>query len=83
MSSASLNSTITFFNPLNTSLYKHIHTQSSFWYNGTTNGATGYWLANTGGGYYHNNTTALSGFTILTESGNITSGNAYLYGVKA
>ena len=45
--------------------------------------ATGYWVTSSGGGYYDANTTALSGFTILNSAGNITSGNVYLYGVKA
>ena len=75
----SLNSEITIFNPLNTSLFKHIHFKSSLFNN--TSG--GYFITSTGGGYFDANTSALSGFTILTNTGNITSGNCYLYGVKA
>ena len=74
-----MNAELTIFNPLNTSLYKHYHYKSSCHYSS----ATGYWVTSTGGGYYDANTTALSGFTIFASSGNITSGNCYLYGVKA
>ena len=74
-----LNAELTIFNPLSTSLYKHYHYKSSCHYSS----ATGYWVTSTGGGYYDANTTALSGFTILNSAGNITSGNVYLYGVKA
>jgi len=74
-----MNAELTIFNPLNTSLYKHYHYKSSQHYTS----ATGYWVTSTGGGYYDANTTALSGFTIFASSGNITSGNVYLYGVKA
>ena len=74
-----MNAELTIFNPLNTSLYKHYHYKSSQHYTS----ATGYWVTSTGGGYYDANTTALSGFTILASTGNITSGNCYLYGVKA
>ena len=74
-----MNAELTIFNPLNTSLYKHYHYKSSQHYSS----ATGYWVTSTGGGYYDANTTALSGFTIFASSGNITSGNCYLYGVKA
>ena len=81
-SNACLNSELTIFNPLNTSLYKHYHYSSSCFYSGTTSGVNGYWITEFGGGYYHNNTTALSGFTIFASTGNITSGNVYLYGVK-
>ena len=73
-----MNAELTIFNPLNTSLYKHYHYKSSQHYSS----ATGYWVTSTGGGYYDANTTALSGFTIFASSGNITSGNCYLYGVK-
>ena len=73
-----MNAELTIFNPLNTSLYKHYHYKSSQHYSS----ATGYWVTSTGGGYYDANTTALSGFTIFASSGNITSGNVYLYGVK-
>jgi len=74
-----LNAELTIFNPLSTSLYKHYHYKSSCHYSS----ATGYWVTSSGGGYYDANTTALSGFTILNSAGNITSGNVYLYGVKA
>ena len=74
-----LNAELTIFNPLSTSLYKHYHYKSSCHYSS----ATGYWVTSTGGGYYDANTTALSGFTILSSAGNITSGNVYLYGIKA
>jgi hypothetical protein len=74
-----MNAELTIFNPLNTSLYKHYHYKSSQHYSS----ATGYWVTSTGGGYYDANTTALSGFTIFASTGNITSGNCYLYGVKA
>ena len=73
------NAEVTIFNPLNTSLYKHYHYKSSCHYSS----ATGYWVTSSGGGYYDANTTALSGFTILSSQGNITSGNVYLYGIKA
>jgi hypothetical protein len=73
------NAELTIFNPLSTSLYKHYHYKSSCHYSS----ATGYWVTSTGGGYYDANTTALSGFTILSSAGNITSGNVYLYGIKA
>ena len=74
-----MNAELTIFNPLNTSLYKHYHYTSSQHYSS----ATGYWVTSTGGGYYDANTTALSGFSIIASTGNITSGNCYLYGVKA
>jgi len=77
-----LNSEVTIFNPLSTSLYKHYHYKSSCHYNGNDSSSTGYWVTSTGGGYYDANTTALSGFTIFSSAGNITSGNVYLYGVK-
>jgi len=73
------NAELTIFNPLSTSLYKHYHYKSSCHYSS----ATGYWVTSSGGGYYDANTTALSGFTILSSAGNITSGNVYLYGIKA
>ena len=73
------NAELTIFNPLSTSLYKHYHYKSSCHYSS----ATGYWVTSSGGGYYDANTTALSGFTILSSQGNITSGNVYLYGIKA
>ncbi len=78
-SKLSFNAELTIFNPLSTSLYKHYHYKSSQHYSSET----GYWVTSTGGGYYDANTTALSGFTILASTGNITSGNCYLYGVKA
>ena len=74
-----MNAELTIFNPLNTSLYKHYHYTSSQHYGS----ATQYWVTSTGGGYYDANTTALSGFSIIASTGNITSGNCYLYGVKA
>ena len=80
VSNLSMNAEVTLFNVLNTSLYKHYHYKSSQHYTSAVSG--GYWVTSTGGGNYDGNTNALSGFTIMTNSGNITSGNCYLYGVK-
>ena len=77
---ACMNGELTFFNPLNTSLYKHFLYKTSCFYSSV---ASGYWVTTVGGGYFDANQTALSGFTIFSTQGNITSGNVYLYGVNA
>ena len=76
---ACMNGELTFFNPLSTSLYKHFLYKTSCFYSSV---ASGYWVTTVGGGYFDADQAALSGFTIFSTQGNITSGNVYLYGVK-
>ncbi|NDB61470.1 hypothetical protein EB001_23975 [bacterium] len=68
---------VTIFNPLNTANYKRIHIVGS----GMEGNNTYHWLGHTAG-LYKGNTSALSGITFLCSSGNITSGNFKLYGIK-
>jgi len=72
-----LSAEVTIFNPLNTANYKRIQVVGS----GMEGNNTYHWLGNTAG-LYKGNTSALSGITFLCSSGNITSGNFKLYGIK-
>jgi hypothetical protein len=71
-----LNSEINIYNPLNTSAYKQI--------GGTTTMASnnGIWNGSVFMGTYVGDLLALSGIQFLFSSGNITSGNFKLYGIK-
>jgi hypothetical protein len=69
---------ITIFDPLGTNNYKTYHTNSfGVYYNGTF---YGYGISNSG--ILTNALTALSGVTFFMSSGNLTSGNFKLYGIK-
>ena len=72
-----LSAEVTIFNPLNTANYKRIQVLGS----GMEGNNTYHWLGYTAG-LYKGNTSALSGITFLCSSGNITSGNFKLYGIK-
>ena len=68
-----------FYNPLNTTAYKHITWHSC----NTSPNSTRSYMNFSGAANYYGNTTALSGFTFLCTSGdNITTMNLKLYGLK-
>jgi len=68
-----------FYNPLNTTAYKHITWHSC----NTSPNSTRSYMNFSGAANYYGNTTALSGFTMLCTSGdNITTMNLKLYGLK-
>ena len=72
-----INSTISIFAPLNTSGYKHINCQLSFW-----EPTVAYFYVVQSAVSLLDATTALSGITFYFSTGNITSGNFKLYGIK-
>ena len=67
---------VTFYDPLGTSLYKTVTFNQMGEYENT------YWYGGAGSGTLGDNTNALSGFTILMNSSNISSGKFVLYGIK-
>lgn len=75
-SNYSVNGQIRIFKPSGSTLYKVFNSQFSYLYNGTT------LATNHGSSMYINSTNAINGLRIKMSSGNITSGEFKLYGVK-
>jgi hypothetical protein len=67
---------VTFYNPLGTSLYKTITFNTMGEYEDS------YWYGGSGSGTLKDSTSALSGFTFLMNSSNISTGKFVLYGLK-
>ena len=76
-SNGGVNFNMTLYNPLNANSYKYCTWQNSYIEASGTQ-----WFTNNGTGLLVDSTSALSGLSFSMDTGNITSGNFKLYGIK-